>query len=331
MLLLILWDLLINSLRLRFRSKRWRISKILLHHRLLLSLRAYLGCQLLCEITSVPKLSGQRRQLFGRSLHLILLQRMADPLRLRKHLLLAGEVWMLRIWEVKSPDGVLILEVELLGYDLQLLDVVSEVGLRIQAFSQDSQEVIYSGGLQLGLDSSNAHCGLVDHLHDLPFLSILRGPPILWASKVCGCIGMGLPWEVLLNYNLRWLILVLFGAFKNRVSDAGKLLLAEHLSEGPLNLFLVSHVPIAPPERNVVSWMHNIVVSWSLGIRQVNLVLEHLDRNLILVLSMYVIWLLEWELSVVTVLLVHPLGVKNLVERILILNLLVCLHLLVLA
>ena len=92
MLLLILWDLLINSLRLRFRSKRWRISKILLHHRLLLSLRAYLGCQLLCEITSVPKLSGQRRQLFGRSLHLILLQRMADPLRLRKHLLLAGEV-----------------------------------------------------------------------------------------------------------------------------------------------------------------------------------------------------------------------------------------------
>ena len=86
---------------------------------------------------------------------------------------------MLRIRKVKSPNGVLILEVELLGYDLQLLDVVSEVGLRIQAFSQDSQEIVDPGSLKLGLDSSNAHCGLVDHLHDLPLLSILRGPPIL--------------------------------------------------------------------------------------------------------------------------------------------------------
>lgn len=72
---------------------------------------------------------------------------------------------------------------------------------------------------------------------------------------------MGLPWEILLNDNLRRLVLVLLGAFKNGVSDTGKLLLAKHLSEGPLNLFLVSHVPIAPPKRHVVSWMHGIIVS----------------------------------------------------------------------
>lgn len=72
---------------------------------------------------------------------------------------------------------------------------------------------------------------------------------------------MSLPREVLLNDNLRGLVLVFLGAFKNRVSDTGELLLAEHFSEGSLNLFFVSHVSIAPPERNVVSWMHDIVVS----------------------------------------------------------------------
>lgn len=45
---------------------------------------------------------------------------------------------MLNVRELESANWVLIFEVKLLCDDLKLLDVVSKVGLCVQAFSEDS-------------------------------------------------------------------------------------------------------------------------------------------------------------------------------------------------
>ena len=74
------------------------------------------------------------------------------------------------MWEcvLFLTEEVDLLEVEF-SHDYQdLFHCVAEVGLGLQALSQDRQEVVDSSRVQLSVDGSDSDGLLVDHLHDLP-------------------------------------------------------------------------------------------------------------------------------------------------------------------
>lgn len=68
---------------------------------------------------------------------------------------------------------ILLVEVELLDYYVELLHVVVEVCFGVKAFSQDCEEVVNARGFKFALDAADSHGFLVDHFHDLPLLAVL--------------------------------------------------------------------------------------------------------------------------------------------------------------
>ena len=116
----------------------------------------------------------------------------------------------------------------------------------IETLSEDGEEVVDSGCLQLGLDSSDSDSLLVDHLHHLPLLPVLRGTPVLGSSEVVFRVVVVLLRQVGLDNHFARIFLVLADHLKDFISDVQKVLLVDDLSEGLQNKCLDREVLLVP-------------------------------------------------------------------------------------
>lgn len=100
-----------------------------------------------------------------------------------------------------------------------------------KSFSQDCEEVIDPSRIELGLDGPYPNSLLVDHLHHLPLLAVLRWTAVLRAPEVVLRVAMALPWQLRLDDDLAEVALIFLDAFDDVIAYLYEVLLLDHEAE----------------------------------------------------------------------------------------------------
>ena len=139
----------------------------------------------------------------------------------------------------------LVFQEKLLDDNLELLDVVIEIGLGVKALGENGQEIVDPGGLELCSDGANPYCLFVDHFHDLPLFPIFTGSTIHGASEITLAAVLVLLGQVCLDNHLRRVVFILPDTVQDLVSDTEEVGLSNDFPERTHYLLVVRHVFLA--------------------------------------------------------------------------------------
>lgn len=136
----------------------------------------------------------------------------------------------------------LVFQEELLDDYLELLDVIIEVSLGVQTLGENRQEIVDSGGFELGSDGANSYGFFVNHFHDLPLLPIFTGSTIHGASEVTLAAVLVLLGQVGFDYDLRRVIFILPDTVQDLVPNTEEVGLSNDFPEGTHDLLVIRHI-----------------------------------------------------------------------------------------